>query len=263
MDDSASEIVTQTRWHHDDLAGRLLQSEDDWHVIKIPALSDQGESYWPERFSREYFRKLSTEIGPRAWSALYMQEPQLEGGGLFKRDYFKYYQHVDLTKVRRITFVDPAISEKKQGDYTSIITIGISGENVLVLNVRRGHMAPKTIIDQLFDVYRTYKPEVVGVEDVAYQRMLIQEIRAEMFRRNETFVLKEVRPQGQKEARISSILHARYVTGKIWHNKTDCQDLENEAITFPYGKHDDVIDSLASAVRLAFAGGAKVEVFKR
>lgn len=80
MDENSAEIVTMTRWHNDDLAGRLMQSEDDWHVIKVPALDAQGVSYWPERFSREYFDRLAKEIGPRTWSALYMQEPQLEGG---------------------------------------------------------------------------------------------------------------------------------------------------------------------------------------
>jgi len=76
MDDQSSEIIMMTRWHEDDLAGRLLAAEDDWYVVKVPAIRRNGESNWSDRFSTEYFEKIKKEVGPRVWSSLYMQDPK-------------------------------------------------------------------------------------------------------------------------------------------------------------------------------------------
>ena len=263
MDDSCAEILTLTRWHDDDLAWRLLAQEDDWEIIIVPALDEEWQSYWPEKFSTEYFMKFKEEVWPRVWSALYMQTPQAEGWWLFKREYFKYYQNADITKMRRFTFVDPAISEKQTADYTAIVTIWVAGNDILILDIRHGRMTPKIIIDQIFDVVKQYNPECVWVEWVGYQKMLIQEIRNQMEVRNKSFTLRDINPSwwGEmvwKNARISSLLHTKYVTGRVWHPKRWAQELESELIAFPYSKHDDICDALASCVRLANTGGGMV-----
>lgn len=126
MDDQSAEIVMLTRWHMDDLAWRLLAAEDDWYVVKVPALRKNGESNWPERFSSEYFETVKKQGWPRIWASLYMQDPKPLGGGLFKREYFKYYSQMqldtralDITKMQRYTFMDPAISMKQTADRIS------------------------------------------------------------------------------------------------------------------------------------------------
>jgi phage terminase large subunit-like protein len=260
MDENSAEILVMTRWHDDDLAWRLLKQEKDWRVIIIPALDKQWESYWPERFSTKYFLKFKEEIWPRAWSALYMQSPLPEWWWLFKKEYFKYYDQVDITKLRKITFVDPAISEKQSADFTAIITIWITWNNILLLDVRRWRLAPSKIITEIFDVVKQFNPEFVWIEAVAYQKMLIQEVRKQQTLKWIWFVIREVHPTWEKNARISSTLETPYSTGRIWHPNTlwTIRDLEAELLSFPFWKNDDLIDWLSWAVRLVNWQGVTV-----
>ena len=62
MDYTSSEIVVATRWHLDDLIGRLLSLEKDWVELKIPAILPDGNSFWESRFPLEYLKKLEKEV---------------------------------------------------------------------------------------------------------------------------------------------------------------------------------------------------------
>jgi len=74
--------------------------------------------------------------------------------------------------------------------------------------------------------------------------MLALELRKQMNIRNIFFTLDEIHPQGEKEARIRTILQPRYSNKSVYHNNT-CTDLELELLKFPNGKHDDMADALA------------------
>lgn len=96
-------VVTQTRWHMDDLSGRLLRAAvedalaDQWHVIEFPAVCVQerpgdprkvDEALWPTQFSRAWLESKRVSGGSYDWSALYQQRPTPSGGALFKRAWF-------------------------------------------------------------------------------------------------------------------------------------------------------------------------------
>jgi predicted phage terminase large subunit-like protein len=159
---------------------------------------------------------------------------------------------VDITKMDRYTFVDPAISVKQTADYTVILTIGVLDGDVYILDIIRERMEPDRLISQLFEVVKMYNPARVGVENVAFQKMLIQEIRKHMDARGVGFVLDEIHPMGEKEARISSSLHSKYITGRIYHlhGGDNVYELEDELLSFPLGGHDDAIDALSGAVSM-------------
>ncbi len=94
-------MLIQTRWHDDDLAGRLLaeagEGGDQWEVVELPALARdndplgrmKGEALWPEWYPEDRLIQIKSVIGSRDWSALYQQEPQAEEGGFFLADWFK------------------------------------------------------------------------------------------------------------------------------------------------------------------------------
>lgn len=149
--------------------------------------------------------------------------------------------------------MDPAISMKQSADYTTIVTIGILRGDVYILDIVRERMEPDRAINQLFEVVKMYNPARVGVESVAFQKMLIQEIRKHMETRGQSFVLEEIHPMGEKEARISSILHSPYITGKIYHlhGSENVLELEDELLSFPLGTHDDTIDALSGAIKMS------------
>jgi predicted phage terminase large subunit-like protein len=90
-------VMTFTRWHEDDLAGRILDSEDgpNWTVVKLPALAEKddplgrlpGEALWPEQWSKEYLESRQMEMG-ESFEPIYQQNPTPPGGKMFKRHWF-------------------------------------------------------------------------------------------------------------------------------------------------------------------------------
>ena len=77
-------VVVMTRWHDDDLGGRLLQ-QPGWTLLEMPAITD-GAALWPEWYPLDVLHDIQHTIGPRDWSALYMQRPQVDTGDYFKRE---------------------------------------------------------------------------------------------------------------------------------------------------------------------------------
>src|SRR5205823_337722 len=108
---NAFEIGITTRWHEDDVAGRILPEDYngesgwikcrdgcDWYVVCLPAEAEReddilgrkmGERIWPEWFGEDHFRPF--KLRPRLWSALYQQRPAPESGAFFEVDWFKPY----------------------------------------------------------------------------------------------------------------------------------------------------------------------------
>ena len=84
-------VVVMTRWHPDDLGGRLLEAGDGWAKLRLPALAEAddplgrapGEPLWPEWEDRAALERKQALVGSRVWSALFQQSPRRDDGGLF------------------------------------------------------------------------------------------------------------------------------------------------------------------------------------
>lgn len=241
------------RWREDDLVWYILEKEKDWEIVKIPAISDEWESFWASRFPVHYLEEMRTNIGDYFFSSQYQQEPFVESGWDFKKDYFQYYDKTP-ENLRVYTFIDPAISEKQEADYTAIVTIGIDQNNrIYILDITHDRMNPTDLINRVFETNIKWKPTAIGVEIVAYQKMLALEIRKQMNMRNMFFNLVEVTPMWEKNARIRTLLQPRYWNASIIHPKyhTKIKDLELELLKFPNWKHDDIIDSLSACIKIS------------
>ena len=141
-------IVIQTRWHEDDPAGRIIRQIEkgerpDWDTCIFPAIAEEhdllgreiGEALWPDRFDKEYLEALHSRwdhdearLGAYWWDALYQQRPSPREGGLFKRQWLRYFKESDhvyeLTDkmvpkddVWKIFTCDLAVSQKETADY--------------------------------------------------------------------------------------------------------------------------------------------------
>ncbi len=97
-----------TRWHEDDLAGRILKqiehgSGEHWEIINLPAIAEDhdilgrkiGEPLWPERYDLKELERIKYTTGSYWWSALYQQRPQPPEGGLLKLSWIKHYNHTN------------------------------------------------------------------------------------------------------------------------------------------------------------------------
>ncbi len=84
-------VLIMTRWHPDDLGGRLLASGDNWRQLRLPALAEPddplgrnpGEALWPEWEDAAALHRKRATVGSRIWAAHYQQSPISETGGLF------------------------------------------------------------------------------------------------------------------------------------------------------------------------------------
>lgn len=261
LEKDAAVILILTRWHQDDLAGRLIDAMDNgsepWTIVRYPAIADSdekfrkiGEPLWPAKYDLDALHNIERTVGPYDWQSLYQQTPIASENQEFKKEYFKYYEQEELDgkDLNVYVMVDLAISQKASADNTSIQIVGKDPKSPQVyhLDEYTGRFDPLQVIDILFNIKQEYGSSLikVGIEGVAYQKALQYFLEEEMRRRGSYFTIEELKASGEKETRIRGLV-PMYKAGVIYHRPGLDLDLEKELLVFPVGKHDDRIDSLA------------------
>lgn len=257
-------LLILTRWHDDDLAGRLLkkmaeQEGDDWVVVEYPAqaVNDElfrkaGEPLHAERYDNEALERIKRAVGPRDWQALYQQNPTPEDGDYFNKDMFQWYGPQDIPPYHEMNFYtawDFAIGEKEQNDYSVGITVGVDKhDRTYVVDVQRGHWGTMELVDKVLEVYKTWRPAITGLErghiEMTMRPFIDKRIREE---RLTSFYIEELNPgKRDKVARARSI-QGRMQQGLVYFRK-NCNAtaaLVAEMMRFPNGIHDDCVDGMA------------------
>jgi predicted phage terminase large subunit-like protein len=253
-------ILIMTRWNLDDLAGRLLEAQDtgdEWEILNLSAIAEEdeewrkkGEPLWPEKYDLEALKSIKNTIGIYDWACLYQQNPVPSDRQEFKREWFKYWNENDRLTIDSLdvyAMVDLAISEKEFADNTSIQVIGKAkgNPNIYKLEDLTGQLDPGQTIDYLFNLKTKYGHRFmkVGIESVGYQKSLMWYLNEAMKQKEIYFDVVELKAKGEKETRIRGLV-PMYKNGMIFHNVND-RGYENELLLFPFGKHDDRIDSMA------------------
>lgn len=284
-------LLIQTRWHEEDAAGWLLKQEDgaDWRVISIPAIAEGdrdavpfvdlapgdplgrkvGEPMVSTRDTLEAkrdFDKIRRSVGEYVFAALYQQRPAPAAGGIFQKDKIRYWsmnspdldgnasidvggQRTMLSNCWKFQTIDLAASTKTSADYTVIGTwaIDLNG-NLILLDAFRGKISP----DQHWSAARAQR-ERWG-SDVLYveSRMFGTTIVYEAGRNNVPVV--ELQADTDKLTRALPA-SARLDAGKLWFPSLAqapwVQDWIDEMTAFPNATHDDTVDVLAYAARVA------------
>lgn len=236
-------ILMMTRWHEDDLAGRILKEEGgEWEVLKLPAITD-GKALWDEWFPLE---ELEThKKHKRTWEALYQQNPTPDEGVFFRRESIKRFQIGEQPEhLHKYITSDFAVTEKASADYTVLGTWGVdaAGEWWL-LDVYRAQTTMDVWINALIDRFD-------GVMAFFGEKGLIKNA-------SEPFLTNQMRQRG-KYARLEWInrprdkvamagpLRGMVETGMIHIPLTDWgEDVVTEMLKFPAGEHDDCVDMCA------------------
>ena len=270
LEPDGSSIIVMTRWHEDDITGRLLNqskitSSLSWKHLSLPAIAKSndalnrkvGEPLWENRFDINKLTDIKKAIGSYWFSALYQQEPVPAGHSIFKRLYFCYFQSFEnyfelsisptekkqilKNQVSIMATMDLAISTKETADYTVALVFGKTqtGE-ILVIDVIRERFETNEHINLLNSIYAKYKPVIIGIENVQYQQSLIQSAI------KEGLPIKSLRPDKDKISRalpIASLIE----NGKVYFRKGAIylEEFENELLQFPKGKNDDQVDALS------------------
>jgi predicted phage terminase large subunit-like protein len=231
-------VLIQTRWHEDDLAGRLLASEpDQWDVLELPAIGTDGKALWPEWYDVPALERIKATVGPREWSALYQQRPQPDEGTFFQRAWFKEWE--TLPTLRYYGTSDYAVTDGG-GDYTVHRIWGIDAAGAIYrVDGWRGQATSDVWIERKLDLIAKYKPLAWFGEGGVIQKAIEPMLKRRMLERK-TFCRLEWLPSVADKPTRARSFQAMAASGRVYFEKD--ADL-SEFLVFPAGKFDDDVDT--------------------
>ncbi len=243
-------IIIQTRWHEDDLSGRVISSEEFVEVVNIPVEAEEndilgrniGDALCPEigkdnKWLQAF--KSSYKEGTRTWNALYMGRPTSAEGNIFKREWWKYYNKLpDNIQLVGIS-VDATFKDNDTSDFVAIEVWGkLNGDYYLIDLIKRRMDFPETLkaIRYMADKYP--QKHSILVEDKANGSAIISMLKHE---------IGGIIPITPKESKIG---RANAITGIVEGGNVylpEYADFTNEFVeefaSFPNGVHDDLVDA--------------------
>lgn len=256
-------IIIMTRWHEDDLCGRLLNPEYGpvlpWQRINLPLECDEkhiveegnplnrtiGEPLWPERYGREFIEQVKAY--PSTYNALYQGRPSSATGNMFKRDWWQYYE----TDPRLIQFDemiqswDCTFKDSDGSDYVVGQVWGRKGADKYLVDQVRDRMDITTTMDAIRNMSAKWpKARLKLIEDKANGSAIISMLRHKLGG------IVPVTPKESKLARAHAIL-PDVEAGNVYipRNKPWVQDFIEECAAFPKGANDDQVDCMTQALQ--------------
>ncbi len=244
----AAIILILTRWHVDDLAGRLLDDAkrdpkaDQWEVLSLSALKE-NQALWAERYPIEVLENIRATIGGRAFESLYQGSPTQAEGNIFKREWWQFYK-VRPSFQYTIQSWDTAFKDKASNDYSVCTMWGVTKTGFYLFDVLRDRVEFPELKRMCITAYERDKPQRVYIEDKASGQSLIQELTRET-----RIPIYPVKVDSDKQARANAITPL-IESGRVmlpeyasWlHNYIE------ELSAFPNGEHDDQVDSTTQAL---------------
>lgn len=293
----APQIMILTRWHEDDLAGRILpegwdgESGDfkgrdgrDWHVICLPAIADRiddplgrkiGETLWPEWFSLAHWEPFKSN--PRTWSSLYQQKPSPQDGTFFKREWFRRYRVGEEPKhLNRYLTSDHAPAGMSSNDYNCVRAWGVDAQSDIymlggfreqctmdvvadrVLGVTLEEAAKRTkatreTVVPIVGMQKRFKPLAWFPEDDNNWKSSAGFVKRLMLEKEGWIRTEPISPHGADKPTKAQAFQAMAASGRVWIPEgPDGDEVIDQYIKFPAGKHDDEVDA-ASLIGRAIA----------
>lgn len=266
-------LIIQTRWHDDDLAGWLIacmraaekeaaelghwpEDADQWEIVEYPAIAIKdephrkaGEALHPARYPLSALMKIKRTTGDRDWSALFQQNPVPEEGSYFDKTMLRYYEGAAPHGISIIAAADLAISKTDYANYSVIAVVGVDEkDDAYVLDVIRGKWDSNEIVDQLIEVQRRWRPQLIGIErthvEQAIGPFLEKRIREEKLWGMAVEPLSPGKRDKQLRARP---IQGRMKQGKVLlpKGRSFLEWFVPELLRFPNGVNDDGVDAIA------------------
>lgn len=256
-------VIVMTRWSTKDVTGQLLKAQseegsDQWEVVELPALLPDGKPVWPEFWTAQELLKTKASIPVSNWNAQYMQSPTGEEGALIKRDWWRNWEKKYPPKLDYIIqSYDTAFTKGTKSDYSAITTWGVfeteeDGQNIILLDAFKDRYEFPELRRVAYQQYLDWNPDMVIVEAKASGLPLTHELR-----QMDIPVINFTPSRGNdKHVRVNSVAPL-FESGKIWAPMHEhfAQEVVEECAAFPYGEHDDYVDSMTQAIMRIRQGG--------
>jgi len=261
-------VLVMTRWSIKDLTSRLLQAQakepmaDQWEVVEFPAVLND-KPMWGNFWNMKDLNKVKASIPVSKWNAQWMQNPVAEEGALIKREWWKTWEPEKVPELQYIIqSYDTAFSKKETADYSAITTWGIfkpsddEPQNIILLDAKRGRWSFPELKDMAQKEYKYWEPEVVLIEAKASGLPLTHELQ-----KTGIPVINFTPSKGNdKHSRVNSVAPL-FESGTVWvpSDRRWAEEVIEECAAFPFGDHDDYVDSMTQAL-MRYRQGYYVEL---
>jgi predicted phage terminase large subunit-like protein len=257
-------VLVMTRWNTKDLTGALLKAQgetkaDKWELIEFPAILPSNKPVWPQFWKLEELEGVKSSISLQKWNAQWMQNPTSEEGAIIKREWWREWTEDYIPPLEHvIQSYDTAFMKKETADYSAITTWGVfhlnqdSGPQLILLDAIKDRLEFPELKRVAYEQYKYWNPETVLIEAKASGLPLTYELR-----KMGIPVINYTPSKGNdKHTRVNSVAPL-FEAGQIWApvDKEFAQEVIEECAAFPYGDHDDLVDSMTQAVMRFRQGG--------
>lgn len=269
LEPNAAIILIMTRWHKQDLAGRLLEEQKDWTIINLPALAEegdymgraQGEMLWPGRYTMDELMDTRNEVGSRVWSALYQQRPQDPATQIVHRDWIQWYEEVPIVELRGAG-IDTATSKKTTADNMAFADV-IRGKDGLIYihDVFCDKISVKGFADYVVNQHLDKKYFSIKIEENAAGEAVKQRIDEASAQAHADVPITGFKTSTDKVVRVHEFA-ALVENGTIRFNRNSSgvRRLVDHLVDFPQGAIDDDVDALGFAIKAVQHKGPEIMI---
>jgi predicted phage terminase large subunit-like protein len=250
-------VIVMTSWSVKDLTGRLIDAQakepkaDQWELIEFPAILPSEKPIWPEYWDIDSLTATRASLTEQKWQAQWQQNPTAEEGSIFKREWWQTWDEDEVPDlIHVIQSYDTAFSKKETADFSAITTWGVfshprkGSPQIILLDAEKGRWEFTELKKIAMDKYKYWEPETVIVEAKASGLPLTDELRSAGIP-----VVNFTPSRGNdKHVRVNSVA-PMFESGQVWcPDERWAQDVIEECAAFPFGDHDDYVDSTTQAL---------------
>ena len=253
-------LLIMTRWHDDDLAGRILKAEDGWEVVYLPAIKEDntnaedprqvGEALWEDRHSLVRLREMEKRSA-RTFAALYQQHPSIAGGNIWLKEWFRtvtmaQFLGIKNSSVKIHFFLDTAYEEKKKkaksdNDPSGILAACRIGNNMYIVDAMSVYKKFPDLIKFVPEYVKAHgytESSTIRVEPKANGRSVVQQLQDE----TKLNVTETPSPTESKETRANAN-SAKIECGRVYLVEGSWNEGYLTQVTqFPAVAHDEYVD---------------------
>ncbi len=265
-------LLIQTRWHRDDLAGRVLREAkangERWRELKLPAVAEDrdplqrapGEALWPEVYSLEHLARVRERQTNYYWRSLYQQDPIAEGNTEWPDSYFGpsiwFDEWPKEDCLCRAMALDPSKGREttRLGDYSAFVMGRLQPGGPLYIDADLEQRNVSEIAERAVSLMTTFRPHAVGIEANQFQELLAGEIARLARPLNLTMPIYHLNNHAAKVVRIRQLTgHLARGRLRFKRDSRGAKLLVQQLRDFPHGEHDDGPDALEMLMRVTLA----------